>query len=119
MAINANLATLLAGELPQFGRLAGGAICQYVDVTADGVVSFANGPVIYYGLRIIATGTSAIVYDNTTNSGTQVFNGVTSAAAAAGDWMVPPSEVGVILNNGLYADLTGGGTLRLFFAPAA
>jgi hypothetical protein len=116
MAIKTDLITSLAGELAQFNRMAGGAICEYVDITADGFA--VNTECLYYGLRVIVAGTSAILYDNTTNSGNIIFSGSTTSPAAAADMMVPPSDVGVEMQNGVYADLTGGGTIRVFYARA-
>jgi hypothetical protein len=116
MAIKTDLITSLAGELAQYNRMAGGPICEYVDLTADGIA--VNTGCLYYGMRIVAIGTSAILYDNTTNSGSQIFSGSTTSAASAADMMVPPSHVGVELQNGIYLDITGGGTIRVFFARA-
>ena len=116
MTVKTDLITSLAGELPQYNRMAGGAVVEYVDLTADGIA--VGTQCLYYGMRVISAGTSAIVYDNTTNAGNQIFNGSTAAAAAAADMMVPPSSVGVELQNGIYADITGAQTLRFFFARA-
>jgi hypothetical protein len=116
MTVKVDLTTILSGEQPQYNRMAGGAIVEYVDVVADGFA--VNTQCLYYGMRVIVAGTSAILYDNTTNSGNIIFSGSTTSAAAAADMMVPPSSVGVEMQNGVYVDLTGGGTLRIFYARA-
>jgi hypothetical protein len=109
-----SLRDLIRGELQQFNRLAGGAIVQRSgEVTADGVVH--TGPCVFYGLKVIAAGTSVIVYDNTAASGTRVINA--EATTTAGVVLTPAGPgVGVLMQNGIYLDLTGG-TYVLYFVP--
>jgi hypothetical protein len=108
------LATLIRGELQQFNRLAGGAIVQRSgEVTADGIIH--TGPCIFYALKVIVAGTSASVFDNTAGSGTRVINA--EATTTAGAVLTPAGPgVGVLMQNGIYLDLTGG-TYVLYFVP--
>lgn len=99
---------LLYGELPQFNRLAGGAISPYVNLTASGVV--AGIPSIIYGY-IVTTALSAAaitVYDNASAaSGTVLF--VIPASTAVGMYLFP---TGIITVNGAYASFGGTGTVN-------
>lgn len=102
--LNTELDTLLAGELQQFNRLAGGAIVKYASVGADTAV--VSGPAILYGIVLIAAGTMANVYDNTAASGTVLIPSTTATVMFNG--------VGVLCNNGIYADWTSGTWLVLY-----
>lgn len=108
------LSDLLAGELQQFNRLAGGAISPYVNKTATGVVE--AGPAIVYGY-IVTTAMSAAattVYDNASAaSGTVLF--VIPASTAVGFYQLP---VGMLANNGVYASFAGTGTVNFLVVPA-
>lgn len=104
----------LAGELPQFNRLAGGAIVKYAAVSADGIV--VSGPAIFYGVKVLTAGTNITVYDNTAGSGTALLS--TEATATAGAFLSPAGAgVGVLMNNGIYVDLTLG-TYIVYYAEA-
>lgn len=95
---------LLSGELTQFNRLAAGSIVKYATVTADTTV--AAGPAILYGVILIAAGTMASVYDNTAASGTVLIPSTTATVTYGG--------MGVLCNNGIYADWTSGTWLVLY-----
>jgi len=105
---------MLNGELAQFNRLAGGAIVQYSAVSADGIV--VTGPAIFYGVKVVTAGTNITVYDNTAASGTALITTETTATAGA---ILTPAGVGtgVLMNNGIYVDLTLG-TYIVYYAPA-
>lgn len=102
--IRVKLDDLIAGENQTFNRLMGGAVCKYAVVTADGVVSAT--PAILYGVVLIAAGTMANIYDNTAASGTVVIPSTTASVNFGG--------VGVLMNNGIYADWTSGTWLVLY-----
>lgn len=104
---------LLAGELQQFNRLAGGAIAlKSAVISADGLV--VSGPCIFYGVKVITAGTSIIVYDSLTATGTTVING--EGTATLGAMITPgPPGVGVIMSNGIFLDLTLG-TYIVYYA---
>lgn len=101
---------LLAGELQQFNRLAGGAICQYKVVTDDATgLNVASGPAILYGVILIAAGTMASVYDGTTATGNVLIPSTTATVTFNG--------MGVLCNNGITCDWTSG-TWLVLYAPA-
>lgn len=106
------LRTLLAGELALFNRLAGGAIAQRgAEVSADGIIH--TGPCILYGFKVLVAGTSITVYDNTAASGTRV--NAAEPTTTVGAFIRPAGEgVGVLMQNGIYVDLTGGTYLPIF-----
>lgn len=108
-----SLASLISGEIQQFNRLAGGAVARYAYITADAVVS--PGPAIYYGAYCLAAGTMASVYDNTAASGNLLL---ASQVGAANTFYGPPGGVGVLCNNGIYADWTSGTWLVLYVGAA-
>jgi hypothetical protein len=100
--------------LSQFNRIAGGAIAVRSDeIAADGIVF--SGPCILYGVKVIAVGTSIIVYDNIAASGQRVING--DATSTLGAVITPAGPgVGVQMLNGIYLDLTLG-TYMVSYAP--
>jgi len=105
----------LNGELAQFNRTAAGSISPYVNLTADGVVS--NTPCIIYGyiVTVAMSAAATTVYDNASAaSGTVLF--VIPASTAVGQYSFP---VGVITNNGAYADFAGTGTVNFLAVPSA
>jgi hypothetical protein len=97
---------LLNGELQQFNRLAGGPIVKYKIVsTADTAV--VAGPAILYGAYLLAAGTLAGIYDN--------------PSAASGNLLIPSTAasvhfngIGILCDNGIYADWTSGSWLILY-----
>ena len=112
-SLNVYQAALLAGELQQFNRMAGGAIFNYTYVTADTVIKGTPG--IIYGVYCVAGAAvaSPILYDN--------------ASAASGNIMMPSSSMtagttppltygggGLQTVNGIYADWTAGTFLVLW-----
>lgn len=99
---------LLSGELQQFNRLAGGAVVKYATVTADTLV--VSGPAILYGIVNIAAGTMASVYDSTSASGTVLIPSGTASVNFGG--------MGVLCNNGIFADWTSGTWLVLYVDAA-
>lgn len=104
----------ISGELPQFNRLAGGPIVKYSSITIDTLV--VSGPCIFYGIKVGVAGTSATVYDNTSAAGTSLITA--EATTAAGAVLTPAGQgVGVLMNNGIYVDLTGG-TLIVYYSDA-
>jgi hypothetical protein len=104
---------LLAGELQQFNRLAGGAIAlKSATISADSLV--VNGPCIFYGVKVVTAGTSIIVYDSLTATGQTVING--EATSTAGTLITPAGPgVGVVMSNGIFLDLTLG-TYIVYYA---
>ena len=96
----------LTGEASQFGRIGGGPIVKHSAViSADGLI--VSGPCIFYGLKVVTAGTNVTVYDNTSASGTSVITAEGTATAGA---MITPAGpgVGVLMNNGIFLDLTLG-----------
>lgn len=96
----------LTGEVSQFGRIGGGPIVKHSAViSADGLI--VSGPCIFYGLKVVTAGTNVTVYDNTSASGTSVITAEGTATAGA---MITPAGpgVGVLMNNGIFLDLTLG-----------
>lgn len=107
-----SLTTLLSGELQQFNRLAGGSIVQAATVTADAAV--VSGPAIFYGAFCVGAGTMAAIYDNTAASGKVLL---TSQVGAANTFYGIPG-IGILCDNGIYADYTSGTWLVLYVAGA-
>lgn len=104
------LSDLLAGELQQFNRLAGGPICQYAVVTSDATgLNVASGPAILYGIVMIAAGTMASVYDGVTATGNVLIPSTTATTMFNG--------AGILCNNGITCDWTSG-TWLVLYAPA-
>ena len=107
---------LLTGELQQFNRLAGGPIVLHSAViSADAAI--VNVPCIFYGVKVVTAGTSITVYDNTAASGTAVITAEGTATAGAMIYPAGPG-VGVLMDNGIYLDLTLG-TYIIYYVPAA
>lgn len=106
---------LLTGELQQFNRLAGGPIVLHSAViSADAAV--ISGPCIFYGVKVVTAGTSITVYDNTAASGTAVITAEATTAAGAMIYPAGPG-IGVLMDNGIYLDLTLG-TYIVYYVPA-
>lgn len=106
---------LLTGELQQFNRLAGGPITLHSAViSADAAV--VSGPCIFYGVKVVTAGTSITVYDNTAASGTAVITAEGTATAGAMIYPAGPG-VGVLMDNGIYLDLTLG-TYIIYYVPS-
>lgn len=104
----------LSGEFPQFNRLAGGPIVKYMSISADTTV--VTGACIFYGIKVGIAGTAVTVYDNTAASGTSIITA--EATTAAGAVLTPAGAgIGVLMNNGIHVDLTGG-TLIVMYADA-
>ena len=91
------------------------AVTHTAELTSDTAVY--SGKAIFYGVKVIAAGTSIIVYDNTAASGTRVINGESTATAGA---VITPAGagVGVLMTSGIYLDLTGG-TYVVYYIPVA
>jgi hypothetical protein len=106
---------LLAGELQQFNRQAGGPIVLHTAVlSADAAV--VSGPCIFYGVKVVTTGTSITVYDSVTATGTAVITAEATTTAGAMIYPAGPG-VGVLMDNGIYLDLTTG-TYIVYYVPA-
>lgn len=107
---------LLAGELQQFNRLAGGPIVQKAYISADGVA--VSGPCIFYGIKVLTAGTAIDVHDALTAvAGTEVIDG--EATTTAGAVLTPGGAgIGVLMDTGVYVNLTGG-TYHVLYVPAA
>jgi hypothetical protein len=102
---------LLAGELQQFNRQAGGPIVQYKVVTSDATgLNVATGPAILYGVVLIAAGTMAAVYDGVTATGRVLIPSTTATFTFGG--------MGILCDNGITCDWTSG-TWLVLYAPAA
>lgn len=97
---------LLAGELQQFNRLAGGAIYNYTAVGADTIVS--PTPALFGGIVCLTNGTSPVMYDNTSATGQVILPGI---AMTAGQVITLPAAI--ITEIGLFADWTTGTYLIL------
>lgn len=106
-----SLSTILNGELSQFNRLAGGAIVKAATVTADAAV--VSGPAIFYGAFCVGAGTMAAIYDNVSASGKVLL---TSQVGAANTFY-GTAGIGVLCDNGIYADYTSG-TWLVFYVDA-
>ncbi len=101
---------LLAGELQQFNRQAGGPIVQYKVVTSDATgLNVATGPAILYGVVLIAAGTMAAVYDGVTATGRVLIPSTTATFTFGG--------MGILCDNGITCDWTSG-TWLVLYAPA-
>lgn len=114
-ALPVKMNVLLAGELQQFNRLAGGPISPAVQKTASAVVE--AGPCICYGYNVVVAMSAAAttIYDNASAaSGTVRF--VIPASKAVGDYFFP---VGMLFDNGIYASFAGTGTVNFLVVPAA
>jgi hypothetical protein len=105
---------LLSGELQQFNRTAGGAIVQKALVAADGVVY--AGPCIFYGVQVKTVGTAIDVHDDASGTtGDKIIDA--AATTAAGTVITPAGQgVGVLMDNGIYVNLTLG-TYWVFYVP--
>jgi hypothetical protein len=108
---NGNLSVaLLAGELQQFNRQAGGPICQYAVVTSDATgLNVASGPAILYGVVMIAAGTMTSVYDGVTATGNVLIPSTTATFMFNG--------AGILCNNGITCDWASG-TWLVLYVPA-
>lgn len=104
----------LAGELQQFNRNAGGAIVHKALVSADGIVY--AGPCIFYGVQVKTAGTAIDVHDDASGTtGEKVLDA--AATTAAGTVITPAGQgVGVLMDNGIYVNLTLG-TYWVFYVP--
>jgi len=107
---------LLAGELQQFNRQAGGPIVQKAYIAADGIAY--SGACIFYGIKVLTAGTAIDVHDALTAvAGTEVIDG--EATTTLGAVLVPgPIGAGVLMDTGIYVNLTGG-TYHVLYVPAA
>jgi hypothetical protein len=115
-ALPTKLNVLLAGELQQFNRQAGGPIVQKAYISADGAA--VSGPCIFYGIKVLTAGTAIDVHDALTAvAGTEVIDG--EATTTAGAVLTPAGVgVGVLMDTGIYVNLTGG-TYHVLYVPAA
>ncbi len=105
----------LSGEFSQFNRLGAGPIVKHSAVTsADAAI--VTGACIFYGVKVVTAGTNITVYDNTAASGTAVIT--TEGTATAGAMIYPAGPgVGVLMDNGIYLDLTLG-TYIVYYVDA-
>lgn len=105
------LGTLLAGEMQDVNRLAGGAISGYTSVAASAGQTVKAGVGVLYGIKVITVGTSPTieVWDNTTGSGTKLMS-IPTAQITANAWL-DFGGVGVKFVNGCHIVLTGAGAL--------
>lgn len=98
---------LISGEIQQFNRLAAGPIVKYKLVTSDATgLNLADGPAIFYGIRLISAGTMASVYDNTTATGSVIIPSTTATVDFGG--------IGILMNNGITCDWTSGTWLVMY-----
>lgn len=80
---------------------------NYTVVTSDATgLNIAAGPAVLWGLRLIAAGTMAGVYDSLTAAGTLVIPSGTASVSFDG--------LGIICVNGITADWTSGTWLVLW-----
>lgn len=105
----------LAGELSQFDRLAGGPVVKKAVVSADGIV--VTGACILYAVKVTTAGTNITIYDNTAASGTAPISAEGTATAGALLYPAGPG-VGVLMDNGIFADITLG-TYIVYYVDAA
>lgn len=111
-ALPVKMNSLLAGELQQFNRHAGGPIVQYKLVTSAATgLNIASGPGIFYGIFLIAAGAVAAVHDATTATGASVV-------PAAGTASYHFNGAGILMNTGITVAWTSGTWLALY-VPAA
>src|SRR5512135_1069626 len=114
-ALNVYPAALLAGELQQFNRLAGGPIVQYS--TAGGTtatVAVCASPCIYYGLMIVTTGSGTVNVWDGTSAGTTIMPALTPPTTGGTFWPAAgPGGVGIgiQLNTGLSIQCSTAGTV--------
>jgi len=111
-ALITQLQVLLAGELQQFNRLAGGAIYPYVQTVGAGTFTNKTGAGILYGF-LITTGAvgTLTAYDNTAASGNVLVNGLVTAATNNVLVPVGPAGGGLILTTGMTIVVTGASTI--------
>ena len=106
---------LLAGELQQFNRQAGGPIVQKAYVSADGIA--VTGACIFYGIKVLTTGTSVDVHDALSAvAGTEVIDGEATTTLGA-VLTAGGAGIGVLMDTGIYVNLTGG-TYLVLYVPA-
>lgn len=106
---------LLAGELQQFNRQAGGPVVKHSAViSADAAI--VSGPAIFYGVKVVTGGTTITVYDSTTAAGTAVITAEGTTTAGSVIYPAGPG-VGVLMDNGIYLDLTLG-TYIVYYVDA-
>lgn len=106
---------LAAGELQQFNRQAGGPIVQHSAVISADAAVVPNSAILY-GIKVVTAGTSITVYDSLTAAGTAVITA--EATTAAGTMIYPAGPgVGVLMENGIYLDLTTG-TYIVYYVDA-
>ena len=89
------------------GMMASSPIVQYAVVTSDATgLDIASGPAILYGIRLIAAGTMASVYDGITATGNVLIPSTTASVSFDG--------MGVVCANGITCDWTSGTWLVLY-----
>lgn len=113
------VARTTTGQLTQFNRIGAGSIVQYVAVSASGVV--VSGPCIFYGYKVITAGSSIIVYDSTTTAGSPqvIIPSASTTSAGSTNGSTASHACGLLMNNGVYTALTGGGTFIFYYVPVA
>jgi len=120
-AIPVYIKSLIAGELQQFNRLAGGSIAQAYRMTASGIVG--SGPMIFYGIKVITAGTAGTLtaYDASgVVVGQERTEAVPFGTATAGYRLeAAPSGVGVIFATGLYVAVPTGAVVIVLAAPGS
>ena len=113
-----DMKTLLAGELQQFNRMAGGAIVLYKQVTSDATgLNIAGGPAIFYGALCTAATTAGTitVYDGVTAAGTVVLG---TTVGLLNTFYGPGQGIGVLCNTGITVDWATPGTWLIFYVPS-
>jgi len=115
--VGVNMASYISGELPQYGRLAGGAVAQWYNLTATGLPTGWTGGGIIYDIRCLAVGGNITgLYDAASAAGTNFFTTALAPVANAVTPLASPG-VGVIFNTSPWFVLTGG-TWVVFGVPA-
>lgn len=111
-----SLSSLLSGESQQFNRLMGGAVVKKKLMSADGIVT--GGPAILYAIKVKTAGTSIDVHDDASGTtGDKVIDAEGTATAGALIYPAGPG-VGVLMDLGIYLNLTLG-TYWVFYVDAA
>lgn len=108
----------LSGELPQFNRLAAGAIASYSQQRTSAGATVISGGGILYGFNVVAVGTTPTVtiYDNTTAAGTKLME-IPSASIVAGAF-ISFNSLGILVSNGIHVVVGGTDTttINVFYA---
>lgn len=111
-----NIAAGLTGALTRYNRLAGGAIANWYNLTADGLPTGWVGGGVVYGIRCLTNGTIAGLYDSASAAGTNMVPAL--ALVANQKESLGDVGVGIAFTTSPFFDITGG-TYLVFGVPDA